>query len=254
MRYQGGKTRIAKKITEVMNSYLNKEGKVINYYEPFVGANNIVKHLDAKLIRKAILGDANPYVIAYHVQVKKGWTPYDEFDSKNEKELKEAHRLCRLEVRTGKPSGYSKGFIGYILNQCSFGGDFNGGFINREGKPYYNGKHDFFNFRNEQYKDNWFFINLNYLSLLPINIKDAIIYLDPPYEGTSKYEYKIVHTDFWIWVRQLSKHNLVFISEQSAPDDFEIVWERPHTRTLNHFNSAQKKTAFERLYMLKEIK
>jgi hypothetical protein len=29
---------------------------------------------------------------------------------------------------------------------------------------------------------------------------------------------------FWNWARKLSKNNYVFVSEQSAPDDFESIW------------------------------
>jgi hypothetical protein len=54
---------------------------------------------------------------------------------------------------------------------------------------------------------------------------------------------------FWNWVRDLSKKNYVFISEQSAPEDFEIVWEQEVKRTTNKKNDFK---ATERLYRLKE--
>ena len=54
---------------------------------------------------------------------------------------------------------------------------------------------------------------------------------------------------FWNWVRELSKNNYVFISEQSAPDDFEIIWEQEVKRTTNKENNFK---AVERLYRYKE--
>lgn len=41
------------------------------------------------------------------------------------------------------------------------------------------------------------------------------------------------YTFFWNWVRKISKKNFVVISEQNAPDDFDIIWEKEVTRTTN---------------------
>ena len=85
------------------------------------------------------------------------------------------------------------------------------------------------------------------------DIKGAVIYLDPPYQNTKSYGYanqpKMDYEHFWNWVRDLSKNNYVFISEQSAPEDFEIVWEQEVKRTTNKENNFK---AVERLYKLKE--
>lgn len=82
--------------------------------------------------------------------------------------------------------------------------------------------------------------------------KGAVIYLDPPYEGTKKYGYasqpQIDYDEFWEWVRKISKDNYVFVSEQSAPQDFDIIWEQPATRTTNKENNYK---AIERLFMYK---
>jgi DNA adenine methylase len=83
--------------------------------------------------------------------------------------------------------------------------------------------------------------------------ENAVIYLDPPYQNTKSYGYanqsKMDYEHFWNWVRDLSKNNYVFISEQSAPEDFEIVWEQEVKRTTNKKNDFK---ATERLYRLKE--
>ncbi len=246
MRYQGGKTRLAKTITKYINADLHEK----DYYEPFVGANNILPLLQLK--GEAYCSDANKYVIAYHVQRKLiGWTPFKEFEGKDESKIKAAHKECRDLVR-GKieTSKYTFGFCGYILNQCSFGSDFNGGFINREGKSYYKGVHDFFKYREKIiYKKNWNFETKNYLDVRP---KNSVIYLDPPYEGTSKYQFGINHEEFWNYVREVAKDNIVYVSEQNAPPEFTPIWEKETTRTLNHFNNDKqnKKTAIEKLYRI----
>lgn len=82
--------------------------------------------------------------------------------------------------------------------------------------------------------------------------KNCVIYLDPPYQGTKTYGYanqpKMDYNHFWNWVRELSKDNYVFVSEQSAPDDFEVIWEQEVTRTTNKENNFK---ATEKLFRYK---
>ncbi len=263
MRYMGGKFRLAKHITPFINQFL----KGRDYYEPFVGANNITPHL--KDYKNCWLTDANEWVIAYHIQRKKGWTPYSEFNENDEKKIKEIYKLCKDETNKKAKSGYSKGFIGHMVHhcsfggkhnggfvfskgfighmvhQCSFGGDLNGGFINNN--PKYNSKHDYFKLRKVDYKENWFFATTDYKEITP---KNAVIYMDPPYDGTTKYRFTIEHKDFWEHVRRLSKDNFVYVSEQNAPDDFVVLFEKEQIRTLNAINKGHFK-ATEKLFTYK---
>ena len=89
-----------------------------------------------------------------------------------------------------------------------------------------------------------------YKDLEPIS--GAVIYLDPPYQNTKIYGYanqgKMDYNHFWNWVRELSKDNIVYISEQSAPEDFEVVWEQEVTRTTNKENNFK---AVEKLFKYK---
>lgn len=91
----------------------------------------------------------------------------------------------------------------------------------------------------------------NYWELEPTS--GAVIYLDPPYQGTKQYGYanapKMDYEHFWNWVREISKDNYVFISEQSAPDDFEAIWVKETKRTTNKTNDFK---ATEKLFKLKE--
>ena len=84
------------------------------------------------------------------------------------------------------------------------------------------------------------------------DIKDAVIYLDPPYQGTKFYGYanqpKMDYEHFWDWARKLSKNNYVFVSEQSAPDDFESIWTQQVKRTTNKDNNFK---AVEHLFIYK---
>jgi site-specific DNA-adenine methylase len=87
------------------------------------------------------------------------------------------------------------------------------------------------------------------------NTKNCVIYLDPPYQGTKEYGYanqaKMDYDHFWNWVRDISKDNYVFVSEQNAPDDFDILWVQEAKRTVGADNNYK---AVEKLFKYKEGK
>ena len=63
------------------------------------------------------------------------------------------------------------------------------------------------------------------------NLKNYIIYCDPPYEKTLQLYYneemkklKFDSEQFWNWCRKMSKNNIVFVSSYNAPKDFEKIW------------------------------
>ena len=65
------------------------------------------------------------------------------------------------------------------------------------------------------------------------DVKGALIYCDPPYANTKSYNQKVKfdHDKFWQWVRDMSEHNIVLVSEESAPSDFDILWEQEVIRS-----------------------
>jgi DNA adenine methylase len=79
----------------------------------------------------------------------------------------------------------------------------------------------------------------------------SLIYCDPPYEGTTGYTNPFDHTKFWEWVRVKSEINDVFVSEYSAPDDFEVLWEREISSFVRRNDNS---TRHERLFRLKSKK
>ena len=77
-----------------------------------------------------------------------------------------------------------------------------------------------------------------------VDVKGAVIYCDPPYQGTTKYATDSFDYDaFWDWCRKMSKDNFVFVSEYNAPDDFECIWSKGVTTSLKvheHENRTEK--------------
>jgi len=74
--------------------------------------------------------------------------------------------------------------------------------------------------------------------------ENSLIYCDPPYYGTKEYrESKINHDHFWQWCRDKTlEGHTVFISEYSAPEDFECVWEKKVNSSMTQDTGAKKAT------------
>lgn len=84
------------------------------------------------------------------------------------------------------------------------------------------------------------------------DVKDSIIYLDPPYENTRRiYKYSELNYDeFYSWCKTMSKDNIVLISGYNMPDDFEVVYEFKKAKsTLQSGTHANK---YEKLFMVRK--
>lgn len=84
------------------------------------------------------------------------------------------------------------------------------------------------------------------------NIKNSIIYLDPPYKDTNKVyrNNNIDYENFYKRCKEMSKENVVLISGYSMPDDFEVVYEFTKARSTMQGGSHESK--YEKLYMVKD--
>lgn len=76
----------------------------------------------------------------------------------------------------------------------------------------------------------------------------AVIYCDPPYQGTTGYQTgDFDHDAFWEWCRTQARRGCkVYISEYQAPDDFTCIYEVKKRVTLNKDDNTR--TAVERLF------
>lgn len=67
---------------------------------------------------------------------------------------------------------------------------------------------------------------------IPLN---AIVYCDIPYRGTKQYETSknFDYDRFYEWCRRNRDKYQIFVSEYAMPDDFECIWEKSVTTTIN---------------------
>ena len=79
-----------------------------------------------------------------------------------------------------------------------------------------------------------------------------MVYCDPPYKGTGKYDGKYFdHDAFYEWVR--SRDYPVYFSEYNAPDDFTCIWSKGIVRLMSGGNSSGGNKAIEKLFIHKRF-
>ena len=85
-------------------------------------------------------------------------------------------------------------------------------------------------------------------------VSGAILYLDPPYEGTSQDSYinSFDSQEFYDWAFEIAKTNIVIISSYSISDErFEVVYSFDEARSTLQGRTRNDKC--EKLFMVKNI-
>lgn len=226
MRYSGSKRRFMKELTPILMEHV---GECTLFVDAMMGGANVISEIP----HNAKIGfEINRYVYALWEHIaRKGMEGIPEFvDEETYNDIKENYIN-----QTGKYPDY---LIGYVGNCCSYGGAWFNGYAKynpkkkedhiREAyrglkKQAVNFKHlDTTRFANHSYED----IQYMWDAIEPH--ADMVIYCDPPYANTKKYESDFDHAKFWNWVRMMSlrKGVYVYVSEYEAPSDFRCVWEK----------------------------
>ena len=235
MKYLGGKHGIGKRLAAFMAARC-PPGEYKAYLEPFCGSLGVFKHMTDKGYKEYIAADAHPDLIAMwkSVKAKKLNLPRDMTE-------KEYQRL-----KKAKSPNPMKAVAGFGL---SFGGKYFAGYAQKAAGD--SGRNFFQEFKRSLAKiapriqrRNVKFQHSTYSALNP---KNMLIYCDPPYRNTEGYSVGgFDHDKFWDTMRRWSKDNCVFISEESAPRDFKVVWRQIKRRTLDHSTRFHR---VEKVYM-----
>lgn len=227
MRYQGGKSDIAKQIAAIINQHESQ-----NYYEPFVGGASVLAEVK-KQNRTA--SDISEDLIMMWKAVQDGWTPPGTITEDQYNSLKNA-----------QPSAL-RGFAGY---GSSWGAKWFDGYArDPKGNTNYAAQSRDSILKKKPNIMDVLFLNTDYKNL---DIRPgSVVYCDPPYAGTEGYDKagSFNHNEFWDWVRKTSGHSKVFVSELKAPEDFTVVWSRSHNSSYHNKNGAGK-TRTEKLFTL----
>ena len=160
------------------------------------------------------------------------------------------------DVRANRTTDkYSQEYIALIGYCASYGGRyFDGGYgrDSKGGRSIYNERLE--NIREQApYLEEIIFSYCDYKYYLNQGIKNALFYLDPPYKGTKQYsKQQIDYDEFYDFCRELSKDNIVVISEYNMPDDFECIWQKER-KVLQKSDRISGEKAVEKLFIHKDM-
>jgi DNA adenine methylase len=168
-----------------------------------------------------------------------------------------APKICSkehyMDVRENRKAGggkYSKEYTALIGYCASFGGKYyNGGFGQvRTGKRniYYE---RVINLRKQA-------ISLKNISFMSCDynyfkdVKNCLLYLDPPYKGTSNYAKSCMNYDhFYKFCHDIAQNNFVIISEYDMPsEEFKCIWQKERT-VCQDANRTNGQKATEKLFI-----
>ena len=234
----GSKARIAKYIVPILQDCIDSNN-VNTYIEPFVGGANIIDKIKCK---HRFGSDNHKYLIAFLKALSNGYEPPLDISEEEYKYIK-SHQ-----------SEFSDEFLGYVGFQLSYGAKWFDTFRrDKQGKR---------NYAHEAYRNvmkqapNLKGIKFNCCDFRAINknIKDVIIYCDPPYKDVSKYSTgDFPYDEFYDWCREMSKSNIVLVSEYNMPKDFKCIWEKECKCLLysNKQSNDDKNNRIEKLFIYK---
>lgn len=234
MIYQGSKARFAKYIVPIINKII-EDNKIDTFIDACAGGCNIIanKHIPIQAEKK-IAYDKNKYLIALLNKFKHDIPNFIEISADEYKNV----RICK--------DSYEDWYVGYVGFFATYGGGFFTGY-GRES----NGKSRVAKCYRSIMRQQKYFTGIHFQQkdLFDLDTTDALIYFDPPYSGKRYYTTK--HFDnqkFWDKAKELSKNNIVLVSEQTLPEniDYEILFNKATTTMWN-----QKDCTVRREYLIR---
>ena len=220
MVYQGSKTKYSKYIIPILQKLIDDGGYEI-FIDGMCGGCNIIQDIKADY---RIAMDLNSDLIElYKYAIQGGEFP----------ETITREDWDRAKAGEGEP--WWRALVCFFASYSARG--WAGGFALGGDRDYYHERLRNFTAQIPKLQD------VNFLSEDINNLfaKKAVIYLDPPYKNTKKYDISknFDYEKFWNTVRKLSEDNIVVVSEQVAPEDFKPIWTLKTNR--NCFGSGLSK-------------
>lgn len=246
MRYQGSKAKIAKHIIPIITNELTDD-KV--FVDLFGGGMNLVDKIEHP---KKVACDINRYVIALWNEIQRNGMANIPLNVSEDM----YHRIKESFIN-GR-TDYEEYVTGYAAICCSYGCGWFNGYARYNPKKNedhiseaYNGlKKQTDNFKN---LSETVFIHMDYRDIGKfVDLNNAVIYADPPYESTKKYIEDFDNKAFWEWVRETKKtySTPIYVSEYDAPEDFKCLWQKDVPDGMGTTKQgAKQKRKIEKLFV-----
>lgn len=236
MIYMGSKRRLSKELVPIIQSYITEN--TVGYIEPFVGGANIIDKIKCD---NRYGFDSHKQLIELFIKLQNdidgipNEIPYEEY----------------MKVKNSKES-YEDWYLGLVGFLGSFGAKYFGGYA-RHNKNDFTEQIQRGSIKNlkKQY-DDLKDVKFECKDFREIkNIKGYVIYCDPPYKGVTKYSTKeFPYDEFYNWCREMSKDNVVLISEYNMPEDFKCIWQKDNKINFDS-NRTNANSKIEKLFIIK---
>lgn len=236
MIYMGSKKRLSKELVPIIQNYITEN--TVGYIEPFVGGANIIDKIKCD---NRYGFDLHKQLIELFIKLQNdidgipNEIPYEEY----------------MEVKNNKEN-YEDWYLGLVGFLGSFGAKYFGGYA-RHNKDDFTEQIQRGSIKNlkKQY-DDLKDVKFECKDFREIkNIKGYVIYCDPPYKGATKYSTKeFPYDEFYNWCREMSKDNVVLISEYNMPEDFKCIWQKDNKINFDS-NRTNANSKIEKLFIIK---
>lgn len=221
MKYQGGKSRLAKRIASEINGY-----RPSVYVEPFVGAGSVLAQVDAPV---RLASDSCSLIISLMLALQDGWVPPTRVGE-------DSYKLAKNFGKTDDP------LTAFIAYGCSWGGKRWGGYARGDGRNFADEAARSLEKMRPSIQSAWF----KHADYREISIPSgALVYCDPPYAGTLGYRDEFDHEEFWGWADEVSTHSVVLVSEINAPDNWESVLDFEHVPGYEKTGKVRKESVWK---------
>ena len=224
MRYFGGKVRLARELSTIINGF-----GVKSYHEGCCGMFSVGSMVTAP-IRTA--SDTHPDLIMLLKAVRDGWVGPETVTEEEYKSLKIAE------------SSALRGFVGF---GCSNSGKFFGGYARDA-----TGRNYAANARSSLLKLEPKIQGVDFQlgSYADLDRQIDLAYYDPPYDKTTGFTTGPFCTEsFWKWVRKQARRSIVLVSEYTAPDWARVLWEKDVHTDMNA-KGGGKLSRVEKLFIV----
>lgn len=277
--YVGSKKKISKKIIEIIKQNFDIEGKII--YDVFGGGGAITSECIINGL-PVVYNDLDKSVVAIFTRViskDRDWLKtliisrkeFKEIIGKEDKNIDDNLKLLINSFGNNRKGYlYSKEYSDLkfnlakdiIENHNCFSGYKQTDTYKKAHKPYFNGKLERGKVieqlqrleqleRLQQLKEKNNIIDITIKEYKEFyDIKNSILYLDPPYENSVNMyiNERFYSKEFYDWAFEMSKNNIVIISSYEVSDErFEVVYE--FTKARSRLNNIKVGTRTEKLFM-----
>ena len=244
MKYIGAKTKIAKDIVPIIQSYIDNNNIEL-YIEPFVGGFNVIDKIKCKT---RIGSDIDNLVIDL---------VYECVENPNQLGLlpelptKEHYYDVRDNGYKYKSWYRSAILLFASYNARVYGGCYGAFAKTKDGKirNYFQEAKRNFEKQLPLLKD-IYAIRCDYKSVSFDNFNNVVFYCDIPYKDSIGYSTNFNHEEFYEWCEKQTKQgNIVLVSEYEMPEDrFECIWQK---QVKTHQNNRNKLEKVEKLFICK---